>query len=134
MKIPKLLLSLAVLGLMATGSAWADRGGHGGWHGGGGHVHFGVMIGPWAPYSWYGPRVYYPPYYPYPYSYSYPYYPPTVVTQQPPVYVEQQPPAATAPPQDNVWYYCEETKAYYPYVKECPSGWQQVEPQPPSRP
>jgi FKBP-type peptidyl-prolyl cis-trans isomerase FkpA len=27
------------------------------------------------------------------------------------------------------WYYCEDLKTYYPYVKKCPSGWQQVVPQ-----
>ncbi|QEL65114.1 hypothetical protein OTERR_16380 [Oryzomicrobium terrae] len=121
MKSPKLLLALAVLGLAATGSAWADRG----------HVHFGVSIGAWAPGPWYGPpRVYYPPAY-YPPVYPYPYYPPVVVTPpSPPVYVEQAPTAAV--PQSNVWYFCPEAKAYYPYVKECASGWQQVAPQPPA--
>ncbi len=28
------------------------------------------------------------------------------------------------------WYYCAESKTYYPYVKECPGGWQRVTPQP----
>jgi hypothetical protein len=28
------------------------------------------------------------------------------------------------------WYYCERSKSYYPYVKECPSGWTRVAPQP----
>ena len=27
------------------------------------------------------------------------------------------------------WYYCKDLKTYYPYVKNCPSGWQQVVPQ-----
>ena len=27
------------------------------------------------------------------------------------------------------WYYCSDLKTYYPYVKNCPSGWQQVVPQ-----
>ncbi len=66
----------------------------------GGRVHFGVVIG--APfYPWY-----YPPYYPY-------YYPP-VAPAAPPTYVD----------------YCAESKTYYPYVKECPGGWQRVTPQP----
>jgi FKBP-type peptidyl-prolyl cis-trans isomerase FkpA len=41
-----------------------------------------------------------------------------------------QPSAQTAPrsTQASVWYYCSDAKAYYPYVRECPSGWQQVVP------
>ena len=43
-----------------------------------------------------------------------------------------QPGAQVAPQsgQASSWYYyCNDTKAYYPYVRECPSGWQQVIPQ-----
>ena len=42
----------------------------------------------------------------------------------PPVYVERN---------DNSqdWYYCEQTRGYYPYVKECPGGWKRVPPAPP---
>ena len=42
-----------------------------------------------------------------------------------------QPAAQTAPQsgQASSWYYCRDAKAYYPYVRECPSGWQQVVPQ-----
>jgi hypothetical protein len=76
-----------------------------GWHG-----HVGVWIGP-------GPWWWGPPYYPY-------YYPPVVVAD--PVYVQPVP----APP--NYWYYCRESNAYYPYVSQCPSGWEQVSPQPPA--
>lgn len=132
MKTQRFILAIAVLALLTTGSAWAERGGHGsgaghgGGHGGGGHVHFGVVIGGGG--AWRGariwPRVYYPTYY---YPYVYPYYPPTVVTAPPSVYVEQ-PPDATAP--GNYWYYCEEAQAYYPYVSECASGWRLVVPQP----
>ena len=35
-----------------------------------------------------------------------------------------------APQPGNMWYFCDEAKAYYPYVKTCPAGWQQVTPQP----
>ncbi|HYY61185.1 MAG TPA: hypothetical protein VE756_07340, partial [Burkholderiales bacterium] len=28
------------------------------------------------------------------------------------------------------WYYCAPLAAYYPYVQDCPSGWQLVEPYP----
>jgi FKBP-type peptidyl-prolyl cis-trans isomerase FkpA len=39
--------------------------------------------------------------------------------------------AQTAPQSGQApsWYYCDDTKAYYPYVRECPSGWRQVVPQ-----
>ena len=42
-----------------------------------------------------------------------------------------QPSAQTAPQsgQASFWYYCNAAKTYYPYVRECPSGWQQVIPQ-----
>ena len=77
----------------------------------------------------------YYPYYPAPYYY-YPspvYYPaPVVVQQQPQVYVEQPAaPAAAAPAQSqNYWHYCAGSRTYYPYVKECPGGWQRVSPTP----
>jgi len=29
------------------------------------------------------------------------------------------------------WYYCADSKSYYPYVRECPAGWQRVPAQPP---
>ena len=41
-------------------------------------------------------------------------------------------PSAQAPPQSESaasWYYCNDTKTYFPYVRECPSAWQQVVPQ-----
>lgn len=114
MKTIQWMLALMLLGLAGTGSAWADDHGHG--HG---HVSLGIVIGPsWEPWH-------YRPYgYPYPY---YSYYPPIVVIPAaPPVYVEQAP-----APQTNYWYYCSASRTYYPYVKECPGGWQQVIPQPP---
>jgi len=41
-----------------------------------------------------------------------------------------QPSAQTAPlaEQASSWYYCNDAKAYYPYVRKCPSGWLQVVP------
>ena len=32
---------------------------------------------------------------------------------------------------NNWWHYCPESKTFYPYVKECPAGWQRVAPTPP---
>lgn len=113
MKRVKAVLTLSVILLAGTASAPALAWGHGG------HVRFGVFIG--APiYPWW----YYPPYY---------YYPPAVVTvpATPPTYVERGGSQA-APGQQGYWYYCTESKTYYPYVKECPGGWQRVVPQPPS--
>ena len=105
----------------ASAPALADR--H--WHDrDGGHVHFGLYFGaPLGWNDWYYPPAYYPPYY---------YYPPRVVVPaSPPVYVEQPSPQAAPDAQQYWWYYCPDSKTYYPYVKQCPGGWQRVAPQPP---
>ena len=91
----------------------------GGFHGGGGHGHFGVYLG--APLFW-GPD-----YYSYPYSYP----PDVTVLSSPPVYVDEGDQVAVPPPQSNYWYYCANPQGYYPYVTQCPAGWQRVAPQPP---
>ena len=82
-----------------------------------GHVFFRfdvpLWVGPgyWGPGPWWGP-----PYY---------YYPaPPVIVQQPPVYIQQEPPAQ----QPYYWYYCPNPAGYYPYIKDCPTGWMQVVP------
>ena len=119
---------MLVAGAALSQQAWADHYGHGGGYGGGygrGHVGIGIMIGGPA-WGW----PYYPPNYYYPYYY--PAYPPQVIIQSPPVYVEQgvaAPPAVQVP--DNYWYYCSNPQGYYPYIKECPAGWQKVLPQTP---
>ena len=41
-------------------------------------------------------------------------------------------PAPAPAQQPAYWYYCRSAKAYYPYVKNCPEGWQAVQPQPPA--
>jgi hypothetical protein len=100
-----LIAALAAAGALASGSALA-------WHH---RAHVGVFIG--------GP-VWYP--YPYPY-YAYP--PTVVVREQPPTqYIEQSTPDAQQS-QQGYWYYCADSKTYYPYVKDCPAGWQKVVPQ-----
>ena len=108
MKVLKILVEL-VLALLICTPAWADHG----------HAHFGIVVGyPWA--------------YPYPPAYYYPpYYQPTVVVQPAPVYVEQGGLTASAPQEASYWYYCNASKTYYPYVKECPAGWQKVAPSKP---
>lgn len=130
MKSINWLIALPLLAMAGSAAAWGDRG----YWGDRGHVYFGVGVGPY----WGGPWGYPAPYYYPPYSpYYYPPVAPLVVQQQAPVYVEQTAPAAAAPasaPQANFWYYCNAAKGYYPYVKECPGGWQRVSPQPPAQP
>jgi len=122
---PVLTSVLLVLGLALSGTALADRGGHGHGGHGGWHGSYGFYFG----FPFYGPG-----YYPAPYYYPPYYYPPSVVVpSSPPVYIEQGgTQAAPGSSQQNWWYYCGDSKTYYPYVKECPGGWQRVEPQPPS--
>ena len=39
---------------------------------------------------------------------------------------------APAPAQrQGEWYYCADSRSYYPYVRDCPGGWQRVPVQPP---
>lgn len=81
-----------------------------------GFVRGGIWIGPgWGP--WWGPPVY--PYYYAP--------PPVVIQPQPPVYEQQAPQVEE---QQYYWYFCPDSKTYYPYVKQCPSGWMKVVPPP----
>lgn len=128
MKSSKIVLAMAVAVLAATVSGSAFAWNHGG------HARFGVYIG--GPGFWYHQPYYYPPYYsPYYPGYAYP--PVVVAPPAPQVYIEQgslapaQAPAQSqSPSPSNWWYYCADTKGYYPYVKECPAGWQRVAPQP----
>ncbi len=128
--------------VLASAGVQAGGGGHGGHRGHGGHGHssfgfyFGGPIGPplWGPRYW-GPHYWGPPGYWYD---PYPRYPGVVVVPapQPPVYIQQAPPVASAPPpgqQQNVWYWCAQANGYYPYVQDCPGGWQAVAPTPPPR-
>ncbi len=112
-----LALAIALAAVFASDSALA-------WHRGGPRVSVGIGIGiPFAPFY---PHYYYPPY-----PYYYPYSPAAIVVQQPPtVYVEQQPAPQQEQQPAGYWYYCGDSRAYYPYVKECPGGWQRVAPQP----
>lgn len=144
MNFTKKFIAAALLAVAAVSTpALADRGGHrgggwqhgyhghgGGWHRGygnagaiiGGAIVAGALLSPW----------YYPGYYPGYYS-TYP----TVVEVSPAaptVYVQQpqavQPAAVAAADPGSWWYYCNESRAYYPYVKECASPWQRVAPTP----
>lgn len=136
----KILLAALLLGAMASESVLAQ---HRHYRGG---PRIGLYIGaPLLAYSYYRP-YYYPPYY-----YAPSYYPPVVMAPAPTTYVEQAPvqqyqsvpinPPQQLPSQQYdaapqqpgaFWYYCADSQAYYPYVKQCPAGWQQVTPQPQS--
>lgn len=114
MKLHK-LLSVLLAAFLVAGATGASAHGR--------RAHVGVYFGPsvyWGP-GWGAP------FYPYPY-----YPPPPVVVMPPPapppVYIEQN----EAPVQGGqpYWHYCKSAQGYYPYVKECPDGWQKVLPQP----
>jgi hypothetical protein len=99
---------LAVMTLVLGSAAPGLARGHGG-----GHFGVDVMVGPgWGP--WWGP-------YPYPAPY---YSAPVVIEREPELYVEPQPQA------QQYWYFCNNPKGYYPYVKGCPEGWMKVVPTP----
>jgi len=146
-------LVIVMIGSIISNSAWARGGGGyggGGHYGGGWGGHYGGgHYGGWggghyggygygghyrnSNYGFYfGAPFYSYPYYSFPYQYPY-YYPPTVVTVPvtPPVYIQQSPPVADKYP-PGYWYYCSNPEGYYPYIKECQNGWQQVEPKPPA--
>jgi hypothetical protein len=80
----------------------------------------GAWVGPgWGPW-WWGPPAFW--------GIPYPYYsaPSVIVEQSPPVYVQPAP----QPNEAYYWYFCENPKGYYPYVRECPMGWMKVAPSP----
>jgi len=81
------------------------------------HSHFRgrFFVGFGAPLFW-GPAYYYAP----------GYYEPL------PVYIEQNPAAPERGSQ--YWYYCPSARGYYPYIGDCPEGWQRVLPQPNPQP
>ncbi len=116
MKIPSPLKKTALVAVTAVAALFASGAALAQWHHHG-RVGIGIQFGaPW-------PGYYYPPAY---------YYPPVVaVPAQPPVYIEQpqvySPPAAVV---QGDWYYCGDSRAYYPYVRDCPGGWQRVPSQP----
>ena len=117
------LLTIAILAVSGVADAH-PRGGH----------YFGRYYSHPSFEFYFGAPLYTRPYYPYHYPY-YPYYPPEIVTVpvEPPVYIEREAPSRPAQQlSPGYWYYCNDPEGYYPYVKECPSGWLQVNPVPPS--
>ena len=120
-------------GLVMAGDGYRGHGGHG-WHG---NVGVGIVVDPFLFVPGYYPRpYYYPPYYYSPYYASPYYYPPAVVTvpAEPPVYIERGEVAEPAPQASASWYYCADPQGYYPYVEQCPGGWQAVAPRPSTAP
>jgi len=116
------LYMLAPLTAQAGNVGWAVSvgGGYGGGYGGGWRP---AAYGPgWGP-AWRG--GYYGPGYGYPYAGGY--YSPPVVYVAP-----QQPMVLASQPQPAVWYYCESSGQYFPYVQSCASAWQTQPAMPPS--
>lgn len=87
----------------------------------GSSIVFGSLWYPFG-YPYYGYPLYGYPYYGYPYSA----YPPAVYDPLP-----DYSSSATAQPPSATWYYCRDAKTYYPYVSECPGGWESVPATPP---
>jgi hypothetical protein len=123
-------------GYVERHSAPVHRGNHGRhWQHGHHHPRVTLSIAPI-----YRPWVY-PPYYHDPFFYRQHRDNRPIIVQQPApqIYIEQPQALALAAPaqsQDanNYWYFCESAQAYFPYVNECPGGWQRVVPHPPAPP
>ena len=110
---------LALLLVLAgtSGSALAKRGGGG--HRGHSHHHSRVGVFIAAPLLF--PWGVYPPA-----DYRYPPEP-----TGPTAYIEKGDEASRAAQAPAYWYYCPESRSYYPDVQTCASGWQQLVSQPP---
>jgi hypothetical protein len=145
MKAPGILLLVVALLAAGMASAWAGGqvyggvrigvgGGPGPYWGGGGY--YGRPCGGYygRPCGGYYGRAYFPGPYLYPDPFFAPYYAPqpvVVMPSAPPVYIEQNNAAVEqAQEATQYWYFCRGANNYYPYVKECPGGWQKVLPQP----
>ena len=125
-----LILAVMLLGTIASDDALAARRGISGrsaHRSHSGHVPRHARVGVFLGAPLFAP-MYYPP--------SGYYYNPSLPAG-PTVYIEQERVPADAEAADpQYWYYCRESSAYYPYVSECPQGWQQVVPEtsPPASP
>jgi hypothetical protein len=109
----KSLVALVVLAVL-SGSAFA----------GGGHHH---RHGPRVSLGFHFGVPFYHPWYYHPAPVYYPVAPVYVQPPAPPVYVERSDVVLEGP---GTWYFCRESNAYYPYVKQCPGGWTRVPAQP----
>lgn len=96
------------------------------------HAGAGVYVG--APYGWYYPYRYYPyPYYAYPPVIAAPQYPPVYIEKESSEEETEENSEQSGPEQEYYWYHCSKPEGYYPYVKECPNGWEKVTPHPPGQ-
>lgn len=125
-----LALMLAA-GAAAPGDVAADRGRsirHHGHHAPRLGIHIGVPLYWSWPWPYYGHAAPYPPYYAYPPYYGYP----PIVREPvaPPVYIEREDRRDEDAAAQGYWYYCDSPEGYYPYVRECPGGWERVPPRP----
>ena len=107
-----------------------DGHGHGGHHGGHSSFSGSVWIGPgwggWDPWwggwgPWGGG---WGPGWGAPYYYGNYWQPPAVYQGESPAYVEPSPQAE----EQTYWYFCPDSRNYYPYVRQCPNGWMKVVP------
>ena len=97
------------------GGGWRPAAYGPGWGRGYGYGYGGGWRGNWVGAGYYGyPQAAY-------------YAPPVVAYVAPP-----QPLVLASQPQPAVWYFCEATGNYYPYVQECASGWQTQSATPPT--
>ena len=110
----KVLSSFVLIGVLVSGSVFAGgRHHHGHYqHRSSGHWVVPALVGGLVVYSMTQPRV----------VYSEPVY-----VQRAPIIVTPPPPqpllAQNLPP---VWYYCQSSQTYYPYVQTCQEGWRVV--------
>ena len=138
---PALLASVLIATLAAMPATSFARPGHG--HHGHGHhhkhrhggvrlgVHIGVPLAVGAAAFHYGHRHHFGlSYYAPAPVYYYPPPAPIIVNPAPVTYIERPAQTAANTNPSGYWYYCEGAKSYYPYVKECPAGWQLVPPTP----
>ena len=120
-----LILVVVVMGTAVPAFTWDGHRGHG-------HRGYGYRGHSWG-YRHYGyrrPSVVIVPRVVVPFGVT-PFYPPVVVAP-PPVYVQPAPQVYVQPPPPQpYWYYCDSAQGYYPYIQQCPGGWQQVTPTPP---
>jgi hypothetical protein len=103
------------------GGGWRPAAYGPGWGRGYGYGYGNGWRGNWAGAGYYGypAGAYYGP--------AVAYAPPVVTYASPP-----QPMVLASQPQPAVWYYCQASAQYFPYVQECPTGWQTQAATPPT--
>lgn len=109
--ITRLLATLTAV--LCSATAYADS-----------RIVFGLHFG--VPLYWPAPQYYSPPYY-YPGPF---YHSPPAVQVLPPFPADIPPPVAQ---QFHSYYYCADSRGYYPYVRECRGEWERLPAVPPSR-